>query len=345
VSTIDLVVILLIVPCLILVFASSLIWIDKIKSISYPYTTHNNQPIFTALYQKTGSITNNSLVKYALDKINYDRTKFNLPQLQLSDNNAAHVQSEELLETKYQHPSHWTTDGMKPYMLYSTYNGTSYVEQNVAIRGYDNSTIYKCKHKALHCEKIDPYSEIDNAERKMMYNDTVCCKNAHRNNILDIHHTNVSIGISYDRYYFAFVQNFENNYIHLTKPITRDNRHIEISGIKQKNGTLDNIGVYFDALPNHLTYEENREKNSYALGTLLASVVKPLPLFFNYKKPSNYTLIVADKWFQNTQSVNITFDLSSVLKGMGVYTIVTYYKDGVSRFPATTYSIFLKSQV
>jgi hypothetical protein len=214
------------------------------------------------------------------------------------------------------------------------YNGTSYVEQNVAIRGYDNSTIYKCKSKVLRCEKIDPYSEIDNAEWKMMYKDTVCCKNAHRNNILDMHHTNVSLGISYDRYYFAFV--------HHTKPITRDNRHIEISGIKQKNGTLDNIGVYFDALPNHLTYEENRDKDSYGLGTLLASVVKPLPLFFNYKKPSNYTLIVADKWFQNTQSVNITFDLSSVLKGTGVYTIVAYYKDGANRFPVTTYSIFLK---
>lgn len=78
------------------------------------------------------------------------------------------------------------------------------------------------------------------------------------------------------------------------------------------------------------------------MGTLLASVVKPLPLFFNYKKPSNYTLIVADKWFQNTQSVNITFDLSSVLKGTGVYTILAYYKDGANRFPVTTYSIFLK---
>jgi hypothetical protein len=115
-----------------------------------------------------------------------------------------------------------------------------------------------------------------------------------------------------------------------------------MSGVKLKNGTLDNIGVYFDALPSHLTYEENKDKDSYALGIFLASVVKRLPLSLYYKKPSNYTLIVAYKWFQNTQSFDITFDLSSVLKGMGVYTIVAYYKDGVNRFPITSYSIFLK---
>jgi hypothetical protein len=45
---------------------------------------------------------------------------------------------------------------------------------------------------------------------------------------------------------------------------------------------------------------------------------------FHYKQPSNYTLIQADKWSQNNQSVDVGFDLSSVVKNKGVYTIVVY---------------------
>lgn len=84
-----------------------------------------------------------------------------------------------------------------------------------------------------------------------VYNDTICCDNAHRHNILNKYHTHVSIGIAYDNTYFAIVQNFENNYIKFDKPFLQednnDNKHIIIqtSGTLLKHNThLDNMGVF-----------------------------------------------------------------------------------------------------
>ena len=85
----------------------------------------------------------NGLVQYALDKINEEREKYSLSPVNLSKNNAAQIHAENLFATRNQYPSHWTTDGMKPYMKYSEYNGTGYVEQNVAIRGYEKNCYTK----------------------------------------------------------------------------------------------------------------------------------------------------------------------------------------------------------
>ena len=315
------------------------------KNISY--SSNGSQlvkPKYIELDQKPAFIINEDLVQYALKKINEDRMKFNLPPVELSQNKAAQIHAEDLFKTKYPHPTHWTTDGMKPYMKYSTYNGIAYVKQNVAIRGYDNATIEKCKNDTFSCDKLNPYTEINNAEWKMVYNDTICCKDSHKNNILDKYHTHVSLGIVYDDYYFAFAQNFENNYIQFSKPLRQDDGHIQISGMQLKNNnnnTLDSIGVYYDERPSHLIYEENKDKGSYELGKFTASVVKPPPFLFHYEQPSNYTLIQADKWSQKDQLIDVSFDLSSILKKKGVYTIVIYFTDNnKNRFPVTSYSIF-----
>jgi Cysteine-rich secretory protein family len=327
----------------VIVISSSLVLGPYVKDITY---SSNSLQTIKSEYVQSGQkpefTINNDLVQYALKKINEDRIKFNLPPVELSQNKAAQIHAEDLFKTKYPHPSHWTTDGMKPYMKYSTYNGTAYVEQNVAISGYDNATIEKCKSGTFHCDKLNPYTEINDAQWKMVYNDTACCNDSHKNNILDKYHTHVSLGIVYDEYYFAFVQNFENNYIQFNKPLTQDNRHIQISGIQLKNNNmLDSIGVYYDDLPSQIIYEDNKDKSSYELGKFIASVVKPPPLLFHYKQPSNYTLIQADKWSQKDQTLDVSFDLSSILSKKGVYTIVIYFTDNnKNRFPATSYSIF-----
>ena len=327
-----------------IVIISSLVLGPYIKNITY--SSNSFQIIkseYVELGQKPGFTINNDLVQYALTRINQDRMKFNLPPVELSQNNAAQIHAEDLFKIKYPHPTHWSTDGMKPYMKYSMYNGTGYLEQNVAIRGYDNVTIEKCKSDTFRCDKLNPYTEINDAEWKMVYNDTICCNDSHKNNILDKHHTHVSLGIVYDDYYFAFVQNFENNYIQFNKPLTQDNRHIQISGIESKNNsTLDSIGVYYDDMPSHIVYEENKDNDSYELGEFVASVVKPAPLLFHYKQPSNYTLLEADKWSQDNQSLDVSFDLSSILKKKGVYTIVVYFtnNDKNEFLPAASYSLF-----
>lgn len=286
---------------------------------------------------------NSSLVQYALDIINEERQKFKLAPVALSSNKAAQAHADDLFRSGYLEPSHWTTDGMKPYMKYSTYNGTGYVDQNVAIVGYDNLTSEKCKEEIFECHAIDPRTEINEIEWNMVYNDTLCCTDGHRKNILDKHHTHVSIGIAYDNHLLALVQNFENNYIQLDTPMSQDDRHFQISGkMKTGNYEIESIGVYYDNSPTKRVYEQNKHNNEYKMGTLSASVIKPAPLFSEYKEPNNYTLIEAEKWLQQGSLVDIRFDLSPVLKTTGVYTIVTYLKDNEDNsFPVTAYSIFL----
>ena len=284
----------------------------------------------------------NDLVRYALDRINEDRANYKLPPVNLSKNKAAQIHAENLFATRNQHPSHWTTDGMKPYMKYSEYNGTGYVEQNVAIRGYENSVIQKCENEAAICVKIEPYQQIDKLQWNMVNNDTSCCVNKHKANILDRTHNSVSIGIAYDNYYLALVQNFENNLINFDRPFTQDDRTIHLSGKMTGELELDNIGIYYDNTPNKLLYEKNMDKSSYELGKLIAQVVKPPPAFSQYKPASNYTLIKANKWIQEGRSLDVVFDMSSVVKTDGVYTIVVYLKDSEgTEFPVTSYSIFI----
>lgn len=76
-----------------------------------------------------------ALKAYALNKINQDRERFGLPHVVIDNDNAtAQTQANELLNT--QALSHWTTDGMKPYMRYSVYGGHDNVVQNVAEEKY-----------------------------------------------------------------------------------------------------------------------------------------------------------------------------------------------------------------
>lgn len=194
---------------------------------------------------------------------------------------------------------------------------------------------------------------------------------SHRNNILDKHHTHVSIGLAYDKYSFVFVQNFENNYVEFDRPIIKVNNpvyktdnsndseaNIEISGkvLGSTNGIVS-IYVYYDIRPTFLSYNQHKNDNSYDMGKLIADIVKQLPHHQHYKQSSsNYTLIQATKWFistpsreigrggssqQQQESIDIQFNISSLLKSEGVYTIVVYLKqNSYDTIPATSFSIF-----
>ena len=285
------------------------------------------------------------LVQYALTKINEDRSKFNLPPVQLSHNEAAQIQAEEILKAR--DISHWTTDGMKPYMTYSVYNGSGGISQNVAAESNYGST-------------INPYRAIDAVEWDMMYNDSLCCKDLHRQDILYKDHTHVSIGIAYDEDYFTIVQNFENKYIHFHGPFIQDNdRHIQISGQllsnSNSNKNLYGIDIYYDETPTHQEYIKHKEDKSYQLGKLVGFVFSPLDFneWFEYIREkvysamgislSNYSPLPAHKWQVDSKSLDIKFDISPVLKNEGVYTVVTYLEDEQKNlFPVTSYSIFVK---
>lgn len=280
------------------------------------------------------------LVQHVLNRINKDRADFGLLPVELSSNQAAQIHAEDVFGTR--HISHWMTNGEKPYMTYTQYDGEGSVQQNVAIAGFSPEQYEQCVTNVLiKCEEIEPLSTIDQLQYEMMYNDKECCNNGHKDNILNPRHTHVSIGIVYDQYYLALVQNFENNY-GLDVDV-EDSSEIEISGTLLE-GQLDHIAIYYDEMPTRAAYEQNKDLLSYSAGELVAVIVKPLPPGYYYESLEGYDIIEADRWIEQSDSVNIGFDLADAVEEDGAYTLFALVKDGEEVFDVTSYSVFVNSE-
>lgn len=289
--------------------------------------------------QQPRTVPREELVQHVLDRINKDRTDFGLLPVKLSSNQAAEIHAEDVFRTRQ--ISHWTTNGEKPYMTYTQNDGEGSVQQNVAIAGFSPEQYEQCVTNILvQCEKIEPLYTIEQLQYEMMYNDKECCNDGHRNNILDPRHTHVSIGIVYDQYYLALVQNFENNY---GLDVDVEDSEIEISGTLL-DGQLDHIAIYYDEMPTRAVYEQNKNLLSYSAGELVAVVVKPLPPGYYYESLQGYNLIEADRWTVQSDSVNVMFDLADAVDKDGAYTLSALAKDGEEIFDVTSYSIFVNSE-
>ena len=304
-------------------------------------TQHEGNPMITILQprgQEPQTVAREELVQHALNLINKDRADFGLPPVELSTNQAAQAHAEDVYNTK--RISHWMTNGEKPYMTYTRYGGEGSVQQNVAIAGFSADQYDECRTNILvDCEKIEPLSTIEELEYEMMYKDEECCNDGHRDNILDPRHTHVSIGIVYDQYYLAFVENFENNY---GLDVDVASGQVRISG-QLPEGELQQIGIYYDDMPTRAVYDQNKHLLSYSAGELVAIVAKPLPPGYYYEKPDGYDLIEANRWGEGS-SVNAMFDLAAAVEGDGVYTLFTVVEGGEETFEVTSYSVFVDSE-
>jgi hypothetical protein len=250
--------------------------------------------------------------------------------------------------------SHWTTDGMKPYMRYTVNEGMYAVAQNAAMQfseGNDKLGDFRpdlCKANDFFCSTAEIKKAIDSLEHEMMYNDKECCKDGHRENILDKHHTHVSIGIAYNSYEITYIQNFEDHYMSWSQPMTYDQKSdmITMSGVLQTGTVIEinDIAVTYDPLPTPATYDQHRDDKSYSLGEFVATVVKPAPPGFFYNRPADHILAEADKWTVKDQTFEISFRMKQIREkyGTGVYTIVLYAKEGNDDLGITSTSIFIK---
>ncbi len=273
------------------------------------------------------------LKQFTLEKINEDRAKFHIPPVILSDNEAAQIHAEDVFRTK--HVSHWTTNGEKPYMTYSKYEGTGDMSQNVAASGHFQY-YEECKNGKFICEKLDPFQEMEKHQYGMMYKDEDCCENGHRYNILDKYHTHVSIGIAYDDYFVVMVQNFENEYITWRNEIDEDNPtkdmitmagdfQLNKDGLSTNDIRFDGINIHYDPLPTNQTYEENRNKGYYERGELVASVADSLHPSSRF----DHELIEAKVWKMSQTDFEISFSLMQLEEkyGDGVYTVTIWCTD------------------
>jgi uncharacterized protein YkwD len=292
--------------------------------------------------QEPKAVPQTELVAHALELINKDRAAFGLGPVKLGSNSAAQIHAEDVFRNKQ--ISHWMSNGEKPYMTYSKYGGTGSIGQNVAIAGFSKAQYELCIDNTLYdCERIDPLVTIQELQHEMMYNDTECCADGHRNNILNKYRTDVSIGIVYDKYYLAFVQNFENNY-GLEIAVVGDS--LGISGLLA-TGTIDHVAINYDEIPTAEIYDQNKRLLSYSGGKLVAVVVKPLAPGFFYEQPEDYRIIIADKWdARDGGPVDISFDLPRAVDADGVYTVSVVATAGENgeTFEAAAYSVFINSE-
>jgi uncharacterized protein YkwD len=289
--------------------------------------------------QQPSTMPREELVQHVLNRINKDRADFGLLPVELSSNQAAQIHAEDVFGTRQ--ISHWMTNGEKPYMTYTQYDGEGSVQQNVAIAGFSPEQHEQCVTNMLvRCEEVEPLSTIDQLQYEMMYNDEGCCNDGHKDNILNPRHTHVSIGIVYDQYYLALVQNFENNY---GLDVDVEDSEIEISGTLLE-GQLDHIAIYYDEMPTRAAYEQNKNLLSYSAGELVAVIVKPLPPGYYYESQEGYDIIEADRWSEQSDSVNIGFDLADAVEEDGAYTLFALAKDGEEMFDVTSYSVFVNSE-
>jgi hypothetical protein len=298
-------------------------------------------------YYKIFSLDDTSDLKilknYALFKINSDRLSMGLNPVSQSDNQAAQYHAAEILQSEFL--SHWSKNGLKPYMLYSLYNGTGYIQQNIgqisyintddALKGITSYTFCTTNAK-LYCEPLDPFDAIDKLENSMMHSDLLCCKDGHKNNILDKLHTNVSIGIAFNEYFFVLVQNFENNYLRYNFSHENDEFQLKAKMLDpKKNLELSHISLYFDSLPSVTDYEMNKNKLNYSMGNLGLIVSKPLEFYEQYVQPENYRIIEAENWDVYNGSINVSFNLPDDLEINDRLVTMVMYADNKTKNSST----------
>jgi uncharacterized protein YkwD len=314
-----------------------------------------NTTDFQSMYTSPEDLARlDELRQYALERINEDRESFGLLPVELGSNTAAQMHAEDVFKTGK--ISHWMTNGEKPYMTYTRTGGTGSVFQNVAVGGYPN--YQSCLlDLSRDCKKFDPLESIDTLEYEMVYNDVECCDDGHKYNIVDVHHDHVSIGLAYNDYFLVIVQNFENNYIDLERPIFNDFDNqgtlVNITGDLSEDYRIFGITISYDELPTQSVYALNKDKDHYDSGELVA-VVQPnnQPIHYDeqFYLEDDYSSIEAKTWIDGSNTFSIEFDLSEIKNDEGsgtkdgVYTILVWVEDpwNGDLFEAITYSVFVK---
>jgi uncharacterized protein YkwD len=278
-----------------------------------------------------------TLVSYALGQVNSDRAANGTGPVVLDYNQAAQQHADSMLYHGYF--SHYDTQGYKPYMRYTLLGG----------RGSDSENVAYFYYSIPHFTSTGSVeSAIQELEHSMVYNDSACCNNGHKYNILDPLHNRVSIGIAYNSTYVYFDEEFENVYINLNFSVTSASASnplfVTMRGTPiQSVAAPSSIYIAFDNTTSALTVPQlNNGPHEYGPGTLVGGVLPPEGPVGTCGQFSSGTTVCARTWTFNSHTVDIEFSLNDFVStyGPGVYTV--YLITGSSTESAiTTISIFV----
>ena len=259
-----------------------------------------------------------ALASYALGLINQDRAANGTGSVALDYNQAAQQHADSMIY--YGYFSHFDTQGYKPYMRYSLLGGRGADFENVAY-------YYFSIPHFLSTGSVE--TAIKELEYSMIYNDSSCCANGHRYNILDPLHNQVSVGVAYNSTAVFFDEEFENNYINLNFTVaqasTSDPYYVTLRGVPTGSfSSPTSLYIAFDNSPAAATPGQlNSAPHEYGPGSLVGGVLPRIGLFGDCGQFSYGTTVCADTWEVTPKTVDIAFPLGPFIRedGPGVYTL------------------------
>ena len=275
-----------------------------------PHPTHTPRPTYTPRPAPTPTLAwptpdptptpitrNTHLVSHSAGKhqdlkqlmlrlTNQHRIAAGVPAVTMGRNPAAQLHVEAELDGCY--TSHWDHWGLKPNHRYTLTGGTG-------ADGENGSGLSYCITQA------DNYSPIQSMEQRVekvvaSWMDSP----GHRRNLLNPAHTELNIGIAYDRYNTVMAQHFASDYVHYSQGPTIDDRGILTLSATVSDATLligdgVNIQIAHDPPPKALTRGQLSFTYSLCNSTPVAYLVEPLPPGWHFRDPEISTRTIQRK--------------------------------------------------
>ena len=214
------------------------------------------------------------LKRFMLELINTARAEADLDPVELGDNDAAQLHAEASLEGCFL--SHWGLDGLKPAMRYTLVGGRQSNRENA--RGLSYCITEDDNHRAIE--------SLEDEIREAM--DGWMASAGHRAAILGRSYTRVNVGIAWDRYNFAAIQQFEGDYVAYEQAPAIENGQLTLGGSTRNGVTYGEtsrltVQVYYDAPPRALTQGQLARTHCSDRGLLVAALRSPLPPGWSYR--------------------------------------------------------------
>ncbi len=208
-----------------------------------------------------------------LELINAERVKAGVDPVVLGKNIAAQLHADSSLENCV--GSHWSIDGLKPYMRYSLAGGYQSNGENWLGSNY-------CIAESTRSPEGYRYSQLGAIPDEVLEAMEWWMNSpGHRRNILDPWHEKVNIGLAWDRYNIAAVQHFEGGYVEYDSLPNIENGVLSMSGTVTNGVTLEEnndlgVQIYYDPPPHSLTRGQVSRTYCYNSGRQVAGLRPPL---------------------------------------------------------------------
>lgn len=307
------------------------------------------------------------IANFTLGVINAERSSAGLQNVTLSAVPSGQQHADSM--AYYGYFSHWDNQGYKPYMRYTLLGGTGSVEENAALNYCTTSQPNSTREVGVSCSLQTVENAINDSEWMMLNNDSACCGDGHRLNILDPLHNRVSLGIAYNSTTVLLVEDFESVYIG-NGSLSVSSGTVTLQGmiLAHQQGWMQSqsgaeISVYFDPTPGNISLSDLklttscdqfselnessacRYQGAYTAGTPISTVFSPCPAGRVCSSSGNFTY--AQQWQVafGTGDFDIVFSISALEStyGSGVYTFYLWPAE-VAAGPITSLSVFLPSR-